>query len=52
MAAAAYTLQMVLLTLSGWVRRHQQDVIEYLVEETACALMDDLCQGEAIELPT
>ena len=26
-------LQMLLLTVSGWVNRHQQDVIAYLVEE-------------------
>ncbi len=26
-------LQMLLLTVAGWVNRHQQDVIAYLVEE-------------------
>ena len=26
-------LQMLLVTLAGWVNRHQQRVIEYLVEE-------------------
>jgi hypothetical protein len=26
-------LQVLLVTLAGWVNRHQQHVIEYLVEE-------------------
>ena len=26
-------LQVLLVTLAGWVNRHQQQVIEYLVEE-------------------
>ena len=30
---AATLLQLLLLTVSGWVHRHQQDVIAYLVEE-------------------
>ena len=33
MKAEIYPLQVLLLTVSGWVNRHQQDVIEYLVEE-------------------
>ena len=33
MRADSYPLQMLLLTVSGWVNRHQQDVIAYLVEE-------------------
>ena len=33
MAADTYTLRFLLLTFSGWVNRHQQDVISYLVEE-------------------
>ena len=33
MTAASYTLQMVLLTFSGWVSLHQQDVIECLIDE-------------------
>jgi hypothetical protein len=28
-----YPLQVLLVTLAGWVNRHQQHVIEYLVEE-------------------
>ena len=33
MRADLYPLQMLLFTVSGWVNRHQQDVIVYLVEE-------------------
>ena len=33
MTAATFPLQMLLLTVAGWVNRHQQDVIAYLVEE-------------------
>src|SRR5215831_9670706 len=33
MTADLYPLQVLLLTLAGWVNRHQQHVIEYLVEE-------------------
>jgi hypothetical protein len=33
MTADVYHLQVLLLTLAGWVNRHQQQVIEYLVEE-------------------
>ncbi|MFT4543070.1 MAG: putative transposase [Planctomycetota bacterium] len=33
MRAAHHPLQALLLTISGWVNRHQQHVIEYLVEE-------------------
>ena len=33
MKAEIYPLQVLLLTVSGWVNRHQQEVIEYLVEE-------------------
>ena len=33
MTAATFPLRMLLLTVSGWVNRHQQDVIAYLVEE-------------------
>ena len=33
MRADLYPLQMLLLTISGWVNRHQQDLIAYLVEE-------------------
>ena len=33
MKADTYPLQVLLWALSGWVNRHQQDVIAYLVEE-------------------
>jgi hypothetical protein len=33
MTADLYPLQVLLVTLAGWVTRHQQHVIEYLVEE-------------------
>ena len=33
MPTDAYPLQVLLLTLSGFVNRHQADVIAYLVEE-------------------
>jgi hypothetical protein len=33
MLAATYPLQVLLLTVSGFVNRHQADVISYLVEE-------------------
>jgi putative transposase len=33
MSADLYPLQVLLVTLAGWVNRHQQHVIEYLVEE-------------------
>ena len=33
MKADTYPLQVLLWTFSGWVNRHQQDVIAYLVKE-------------------
>ena len=33
MRAETYPPQVLLLAFSGWINRHQQDVIEYLVEE-------------------
>ena len=33
MTADLYPLQVLLVTLAGWVNRHQQHVIEYLVEK-------------------
>jgi putative transposase len=33
MRADLYPLQVLLVTLAGWINRHQQHVIEYLVEE-------------------
>ena len=33
MRADMYPLQVLIFTVSGWVNRHQQDMIAYLVEE-------------------
>ena len=33
MTSDLYPLQVLLVTLAGWVNRHQQHVIEYLLEE-------------------
>ena len=33
MSAETHPLQVLLITVAGWVNRHQQDVIAYLVEE-------------------
>ena len=33
MSAETCPLQVLLITVAGWVNRHQQDVIAYLVEE-------------------
>jgi hypothetical protein len=35
MTADVYPLQVLLVTLAGWVNRHQQHVIEYLIEENS-----------------
>jgi len=48
MTAAIPTLQMILLTFSGWVNRHQQDVIEYLVEENR--VLKEQMKGRALRL--
>ena len=37
MTTEQHALRFLLVTVSGWVHRQQQDVIEYLVEETACS---------------
>ena len=42
MATDIFPLRMLLLTVSGWVHRHQQDVIEYLVEENR-VLKEQMC---------
>jgi len=48
MTAATHTLQLLLLTFSGWVSRHQQDVIEYLVEENR--VLNEQMKGRALRL--
>lgn len=42
MTAATFPLQMLVLTVSGWVNRHQQDVIAYVVEENR-VLKEQMC---------
>ena len=43
-----YPLRMLLLTVSGWIHRHQQDVIEYLVEESQ--VLKEQLQGRRLRL--
>ena len=38
MRAEYLTLQVLLLSFSGWVHRQQQDVVEYLVEENGIGM--------------
>ena len=59
MTASTLPLQLLLLTVSGWVHRHQQDVIAYLVEENRVLkeqlggrklrLTDDQCRRLAVK---
>ncbi len=46
MRADIYPLQVLLLTVSGWVHRHQADVIAYLVEENA--VLKERMKGRAL----
>jgi putative transposase len=48
MRADIYPLQMLLLTVSGWVNRHQADVIAYLVEENR--VLKEQMKGRALRL--
>ena len=48
MRADIYPLQMLLLTVSGWVHRHQADVIAYLVEENR--ILKERLDGRALRL--
>jgi hypothetical protein len=34
MTADLSPLRLLLVTLAGWINRHQQEVLEYLMEET------------------
>jgi transposase InsO family protein len=43
-----YPLQVLLVTLAGWVNRHQQHVIEYLVEENR--VLKDQVKGRRLRL--
>jgi hypothetical protein len=48
MKADTYPLQVLIWTLSGWVNRHQQDVIAYLVEENR--VLKEQMQGRRLRL--
>ncbi len=48
MRAEIYPLQVLLLTVSGWVHRHQADVIAYLVEENR--VIKERLDGRALRL--
>ncbi|MFQ5474139.1 MAG: integrase core domain-containing protein [Dehalococcoidia bacterium] len=48
MRADIYPLQMLLLTVSGWVHKHQGDVIAYLVEENR--VLKEQMKGRALRL--
>ena len=48
MRADLYPLRALLLTVSGWVNRHQQQVIEYLVEENR--VLKEQRKGRALRL--
>ena len=48
MTADLYPLQVLLVTLSGWVNRYQQHVIEYLVAEDR--VLKDQLKGRRLRL--
>ena len=48
MTADVYLLRVLLVTLAGWVNRHQQHVIEYLVEENR--VLKDQVKGRRLRL--
>jgi hypothetical protein len=48
MRADIYPLQVLLLTVAGWVNRHQADVIAYLVEENR--VLKERLDGRALRL--
>jgi hypothetical protein len=48
MSADVYPLQVLLVTLAGWVNRHQQHVIEYLVEENR--VLKEQLEGRRLRL--
>ena len=48
MTADLSPLQVLLLTLAGWVNRHQQHVIEYLIEENR--VLKDQVKGRRLRL--
>jgi len=48
MRAEIYPLQVLLATLAGWLNRHQQDVIAYLVEENR--VLKEQLKGKRLRL--
>ncbi len=48
MRAALQPIQFVLLSLAGWISQHQQDVIDYLVEENR--VLKEQHKGRALRL--
>jgi hypothetical protein len=48
MTTDVYPLQVLLVTLAGWVNRHQQHVIEYLVEENR--ILKEQVKGRRLQL--
>ena len=48
MKADTYPLQVLLVTVAGWVNRHQQEVIDYLVEENR--VMKEQMKGRRLRL--
>ena len=48
MKADLYPLQVLLATLAGWMNRHQQDVIAYLVEENR--VLKEQAKGRRLRL--
>jgi hypothetical protein len=48
MASKFYPLQVLLLTLSGFVNRHQADVLAYLVEENR--VLKEQMNGRRLQL--
>ncbi len=48
MRADIYPLQVLLATLAGWLNRHQQDVISYLVEENR--VLKEQLKGKRLRL--
>jgi putative transposase len=48
MTTDVYPLQVLLVTLAGWINRHQQHVIEYLVEENR--ILKEQVKGRRLRL--
>ena len=48
MRAALQPIQVALLALAGWISQHQQDVIDYLVEENR--VLKEQHKGRALRL--